>query len=116
MGCRDLFPHLHCLDIAFSTLSLSLSLCFPLLRASPPPLQSRRGGLWSADIAPDSEGVESPASLFGKWPWMETNRRTDTEQKLAKKPSPGPLCDAAHLKHTHTHMHTALVKFTEVHS
>lgn len=47
-----------------------------------PLLKCRRGGLWSADVGPDSGGVESSASLFGNWPWMETNRQNSRLQTL----------------------------------
>lgn len=75
-------------------------LSLPLLSRSPSPsfalLKCRRGGLWSADVGPDSGGVESSASLFGKWPWMETNSR--------RKPSHPFYCDTAipSLVQTHT--------------
>lgn len=62
-----------------SSLSLSLSrlsLPSPMAQTKPSSALIHRGeGPWSADVAPDSGGVERPASLSGKWPWMETNRQ-----------------------------------------
>lgn len=68
-------------------LSLPLQSLFP--SPSFPLLECRRGGLWSADVGPDSGGVESSASLSGKWPWMETNRQT--EQPTQNFPPPFPV-------------------------
>lgn len=92
------YTHTRTHRLSLPLLSLSPSPSFPLLKC-------RRGGLWSADVGPDSGGVESSASLFGKWPWMETNR-----QNSRLKPSHPFYCDTAipSLVQTHTHTHTQL--------
>lgn len=77
------YAHTRTHRLSLPLLSLSPSPSFPLLKC-------RRGGLWSADVGPDSGGVESSASLFGNWPWMETNR-----QNSRLKPSHPFYCDTA---------------------